>query len=104
MQQKLFALSLGFGGLILATHHAFAAISDPQAGPARSGETSAAQTTPAPRETGTWPPKAASARCFSGGARSARRDASFTVFTTAKKIMAVPANTALSSPGGRTQT
>lgn len=25
MHQKLFALSLGFGGLILATHHAFAA-------------------------------------------------------------------------------
>lgn len=24
MKQKLFALSLGFGGLILATHHAFA--------------------------------------------------------------------------------
>lgn len=25
MQHKLFALSLGFAGLILATHHAFAA-------------------------------------------------------------------------------
>ncbi|WP_413874949.1 hypothetical protein [Albidovulum sp.] len=36
MQQKLFALSLGFGGLILATHHAFAAVSDPRAGLART--------------------------------------------------------------------
>lgn len=28
MQQNLFALSLGFGGLILAAHHAFAAPAD----------------------------------------------------------------------------
>lgn len=26
MQQKLFALSLGFAGVILATHHGFAAL------------------------------------------------------------------------------
>jgi hypothetical protein len=62
MQQKLFALSLGFGGLILATHHAFAAVSDPRAGLARAVSASpvsaspvsasAAPAAPAPRETG----------------------------------------------------
>jgi hypothetical protein len=53
MQQKLFALSLGFGGLILATHHAFAAASGPRAGPALIGTMTAAPAAAAPRETDT---------------------------------------------------
>ncbi|WP_413871121.1 hypothetical protein [Albidovulum sp.] len=48
MQQKLFALSLGFGGLILATHHAFAAVSGPFAGPARTGAACAGAACAAP--------------------------------------------------------
>ena len=48
MQQKLFALSLGFGGLILATHHTFAAVSGPFAGPARTGAACAGAACAAP--------------------------------------------------------
>lgn len=36
MQQKLFALSLGFGGLILAAHHAFASPLTHPAAPGRA--------------------------------------------------------------------